>query len=250
MKNVPALFVKAAQAFMKSHKHQFIFAGGVAGTLATGATGVRSGIRIEKKRREQEILKGDLTKKDILKIALPELVPVALSAGGSIGCQTANLVSFTKEVNALTAGIASLSTQIDNMRTAERDILGPEKAEEVQKKANELSSMEPVESPTGKYWFKEEEYGAEVYTTEAEVWKALGELNNRLTFTDATLNDFFFYMDKADGRRVNCKGYDNVGWRNGTKVGLRPFFGGLLDNGTPCKVIKFDKKPLASERKW
>lgn len=250
MKNVPALFIKAAQAFMKSHKHQLMFAGGVAGTLATGVTGVRSGIRIEKKRREQEILKGDLTKKDILKIALPELVPVALSAGGSIGCQTANLISFTKEVNALTAGIASLSTQIDRIKEAERDVLGPEKAEEVQKRVDEMASNEPAASPTGKYWFKEDEYGTEVYTTEADIWKALGEVNNRLTFADATLNDFYFYMDRSDGRLVNCKGFDKIGWRNGTKVGLRPWNGGLLDNGMPCKVIKFDKPPIASDRKW
>jgi len=238
MKNVPALFVKAAQAFMKTHKHQLIFAGGVAGTLATGATGVRSGIRIEKKRREQEILKGDLTKKDILKIALPELVPVALSAGGSIGCQTANLVSFTKEVNALTAGIASLSTQIDKMKAAERDILGPEKAEEIQKKAMEAPSEDIVSaSPTGKYWFKDVYSGAEFYTTMDATLEMLYNVRARLTWEDVTINEMYMYLEKGDSRNLYNNSGEYLGWKSG-KTNFEWRFGdGHLECGMPCRTL-------------
>ena len=244
-------YFELIKVFAKTHKDSLIFASGVAGTAATGVTGVRAGIRIERKRRYLEEEKGaPLTKKEIVKVALPELVPVIFAGTTAITCQSVSFVSMKKKIEGLTATAAALSTQIDKIKKAEKEVLGEDKAAEVQKKAIETPTDNVPESHTGKFWFKEDYSGAEVYTTDSAIYKALGELNYRLTFDDASLNDFFFYVDHSDQRNLYSKAHDDIGWRNGTKVEIRPFRGDILDDGTPCKLILFSKPPKASERKW
>lgn len=237
------MYVKAAKSFLKRNKETILFASGVAGTVTTGVTGVRAGMRIERKRRLAELEKGEeLTKKDILKIAAPELVPVVLAAGTTVGCNTGMFISFNHRLEAAATTIGALSTQIDKIKNAEKEVVGEEKAEEIQKKAVESTTDNVPESPSGCIWFQEFWSNAEFYTTESELQRAIGEANLELTWCDMSLNDLFFLMKLKDHGNIYSEVNDDIGWTNGTKLKIR-FTDGHLHNGTPCKVVIIDHKP-------
>ena len=237
------MYLKAAKSFLKRNKETILFASGVAGTITTGVTGVRAGMRIERKCRAAELEKGEpLTKKDIFKVAAPELVPVALAAGTTVGCNSVMFISFNHRLEAAATTIGALSTQIEKIKSAEKEVVGEEKAEEIQKKAVESPADPVVESPSGCIWFQEFWSNAEFYTTESNLQHAIGEANLELVWRDISLNDFFFLMEMKDHSNIYSEVNEYIGWKNGTKLNAR-YTDGHLHNGTPCKVVIFDTKP-------
>lgn len=237
-----AKYLLATRQFLKGHKEQLLFAGGVAGTITTGISGVKAGINIERKRQEFTIINGEPTKKDILKMAAPDLLKVGLNMAAGITCQSVNFVQMSNKIDALTSTAAALSTQIDRMKRAEREVLGEEKAKEIEKKVVEEPSEAVKESPTGKIWFKDFYTNAEFYTTYEEVARAVGQLNVRLTWEDVTTNEFFMMIDKADSKDLYSELGDENGWRTGRELTYR-FGDGSLSNGIPCKIFIISERP-------
>lgn len=249
MKTFKAI-IPSLKTFLRTHKEQILFASGVAGTISTGVTGVRAGVRIEKKRRQLELEKGEpLTKKEMIKVALPELIPVGLSAGGTIGCNAAMYMSFKTKVESAVATIGALSTRLDKMVEAEKEVLGEEKAEEVQKKVVERVSDDVPKSPSGYHWFKEDYTEAEVYTTAAEIEKAVGTLNLQLTWNEQSVNDFFYLIDKKDCTRMYTKANDNIGWESGTVLQADTKHSCILSNGETGYLLKLSEEPTTLRRK-
>lgn len=235
-------YLDACRGWVKARKTKILFASSVTGTILTGVTGVRAGIRIERKRREFEIINGEPTKKDILKIAAPELAPVVISAVTGITCESVMLADLSSRLETVTSAAAALSTQIDKMKAAEKEIVGPEKAKEIEKKALEEPTSTPVESPTGKIWFKDFYTNAEFYTTYEAVAQMIGNGNVRLTWDDLSTNDLYMFLEKADSRDLYSELGDENGWKSGTELKYR-YVDGHLANGTPCMVLVVSEKP-------
>ena len=246
-------YVGLIKQFTKTHKNSLIFASGIAGTAATGVTGVRAGIRIERKRRYLEEEKGEpLTRKELIKAALPELVPVVLAGSTAITCQSVNFVTMKKKIEGLTAAAAALSTQIDNIKKAEKEVVGEEKAEEIQNKVvdnknhNDLRpDKEEVKSTNGYYWFKVEDCGgAEFYARREDVVRAEGLIKTDLTWEDCSVNQFLMYIDKlaCNNFYQNCGDY--FGWKNGSKFSIDiDHYTTFLNDGTPAIKVVFRPEP-------
>lgn len=231
-----------SKKFIKQNKDSIRFGLGVGGTIATGITGVRAGMRIERKlQKAREESTEELTRKDILKIAAPELIPVALSMGGSIGFQTVNFISLSNRLSDASAVVAALSGKIEDIKKAEKEVVGEEKAAEIQKKVVEQPKLID-ESPSGCFWYKDFYTNAEFYTTEAAIERGIGVVNRYLTFDDVTTNDYALNIDKKDGRDIYSEMGDETGWKCGTILKVR-YGDGHLANGTPCRTIIVDHKP-------
>lgn len=230
---------------LKEHKDGLAFAGSIAGTVATGITGVRSGIRIERKANKMRINNPNVTKKDIFKATWTELIPVVACGAGGIACNTAQFVSMKGKIEAAGATIATLSTQIDNLKKAEKEVLGEKKAEEIQKKAVEETINDiQKESPTGCCWFKDNYTGAEFYTSKEEIFRALNKLVSALSWQDQSVNDWLMYINKKDSRYNWNELGDLNGWEMGNvKLDIR-FENGETSNKWPCFVIVFTKPPM------
>lgn len=241
-------YVNCTTKFLKKNKNKIMFASGIAGTVATGVTGVQAGIRIERKRARMEAEKGPLSKKDILKLAAPELIPVALSCSGSVILQSANFISLSNKIEAISTTAAGLASQLEKIKTAEKDILGEEKASEIQKAAVEAPSVDIRESPTGKVWFQDFYTNAEYYTTEAAIEKAIGHANKQLTWCDISANDLAMYIDKADSNNLYSPMGDEIGWECGTELQVR-YTDGHLANNTPCRVIMLNNRPRCLKKR-
>lgn len=242
-------YVDILKVFTKKHKHQLLLAGGITGTVATGLTGVRSGMRLERKLRALEDEKGEpLTRKEVAKAAFPELAPVIFAGASSIGCQAGLYISTAKRINGLTATIGALSTQIDNIKKAEKEVVGEEKAEEIQNKVvdnKNRNSLRPdkeeVKSTNGYFWFKVEDCGgAEFYARREDVVRAEGLIKSDLAWEDCAVNQFLMYIDKlaCNNFYQNCGDY--FGWKCGSKFSVDiDHYTTFLNDGTPAIKVVF-----------
>ena len=138
-----------------------------------------------------------------------------------------------------------LSTDDKFIRRFQREVLGEEKAAEVQQKAVEETINDiQKESPTGCCWFKDNYTGAEFYTSKEEVFRALNKLVSALSWQDQSVNDWIMYINKKDSRYNWNELGDLNGWEMGNvKLDIR-FENGETSNKWPCFVIVFTKPPM------
>lgn len=241
-------FVPAMKMFMHGHKDQLLLATSIVGTASTGISGIRAGIRIERKRQQLLDEKGEVTKKDIAKIVATESVPVLISAGAGIGGSAA----LYGRVKSAKAAIALLSTQNENMRNAIKDAFGEEKAKEIQEKAvqktnNELRpANEEVKPTNGYFWFKDSFSGSEFYARKEDVIRAEGNFKEDLVWQDCSVNEFLMYIDKLACNHFYQDCGEYAGWKNGTKFRIDiEHFTTFLNDGTPAIKVVYVPEPRA-----
>ena len=203
---------------VKDNKDKIRYILGITGTISAGITGVVSGMRIQKKIDSSD---HKLSKKELIKISAKELVPVCISVGGSVTAQTINFIDLNRRINSATTAIVALSSQIDKVKQAEKEVVGEDKAKEIQKKASEQPDPVIFESPSGCYWFKDFYTNAEFYTTEAAIEKGIGNINEFLKVGDASINDYCMGIDKKDGRDTYSELGEYIGWKCGTRLRAR-----------------------------
>lgn len=255
--NTAKAFVNASAKTLKKHWPKIAIGAGSAFLLVGGYLFGREIPKYkEEVSRKQDEAGGKLPAKEKAKIAAKHFAaPTCAVVGGTLFVTASVCESSRREkIGAAACAISELTTgNLIDYKEAAKEILGEEKEQEIEKKAEhkKLEKMPPIPEgpiPEGEYWCYDVAFATEPFLTNVNKLKAAqnkicGDLLEMSEGDSITMNDFYdLVRDQNSVKNKNGEVLEYFGWINDSKYGhARPDLNigsDVTETGIPVLTIK------------
>lgn len=237
-------------------KHGPKIAAGIGGALLV-AGGYLLGREVpkyqEELKKKKEETEGELPKKEKAKIFVKHFAaPVLTIAGGASTLAAAVFVSERRIARLMPAAVLSeaATSELSNYKAATKEIVGEEKVEEIEKKANDIRTdkfLASADLPSGlpehgKFWCKDTLFGGAWFQTDVATLEAAeNELSRRLIVecderATVTINDAYELIGHeliGAGDKIVCRYNDKKRGYKMVDLGISS----TIINGMPVITI-------------
>lgn len=233
------LNIKSFKSWGCKHSPAICLIGGICGLVATGYLSFKAGEKFKEIVEEEEPEDLKETIQLTWKVFIP---PVLTGVAASTMLISGHKINLKREAAATTA-YALTKTAYDEYTKQTKEIIGEEKANDIQKRVMKKmnDSTELTETRCGQQVKVVDIFGAEWWSTLNALDAGVNTVNARLSSGDCVqLNDYYF----ATNGKPTING-DNVGWCfNGERSLIDIYTSPTFDSdGNPAVLIEYAPKP-------